>query len=456
MELGGNKMYRKLIVIGLALIVSIGLIGCGGDDSKDQKTSSGDNVVKVSYPSWWENWFKELETNFEKTNEGVDVVLVPLHDDTTTKQAMMMQSEDTSPDVVVEDTFILNSDVNAGYLQPIEDIVADWDGWNKIIETTKQGVTAVSDGKIYGVPFSTDVQGLWYNKELFTDAGLQVPFDPKSWDDILTAAEAIKGSATEDVIPLFIYATKATGEATSMRTLQQLYGGTGSTLYDFDEQKWVIDEKALVDTFDFINTVYSNDLGPSMSIASNSQVSSLLTDDLMKNSKVAMVMDGNWVAASWREGRATPWAEALDTWGFIPFPTQNGQEPGYTSMSGGWALSIPAKAQNEELAAEFIKMAVDEENQFSYVKQTGDMTVRSDVAENEEYLNQPVSNYREAGEILNYTHFRPAVDDYPAVSTHIQEVVESVASGSLSPEEAVTNYENGLKRIVGEENVMHK
>lgn len=449
-------MLKKIMVAGMALTLSIGLAGCG-DDSGDENASSSDKeVLKVSYPSWWENWFKELEGNFEEANEGVDVELIPLHDDTTTKQAMMMKSEETSPDVAVEDTFILNSDVNAGYLQPIDDVVNEWDGWDKIEETTKQGVTAVSDGKVYGVPFSTDVQGLWYNKELFADAGLSVPFDPKSWDDILNAAETIKGSAAEDVIPLFTYVTKSTGEATSMRTFQLLYSGTESSLYDYDENKWVVDEKALEDTFGFINTVFENDLGPSMSVASNSQVATLLAEDFMMNNKVAMVMDGNWVAASWREGRATPWPEALDTWGFIPFPTQNGQEPGHTSMSGGWALAIPAKAQNEDLAAEFIKMAVNEENQFSYVKQTGDMTVRTDVAENEEYLNQPVSNYREAGEILEFTNFRPAVDDYPAVSTHIQEVVESVASGSLSPEEAIENFENGLKRIVGEENVMNK
>lgn len=451
-------MFKKLMTIGLILIVSIGLIGCS-NDSEEQDTSSENtesNVVKVSYPSWWEDWFKELETKFEEANEGVDVELIPLHDDPTTKQAMMMKSEETSPDVVVEDTFILNSDVNAGYLQPIDDIVSEWEDWDVIEESTKQGVIAASDGKVYGIPFSTDVQGLWYNKELFADAGIQIPFDPRSWDDVLNVAEAIKENVDGDVIPLFIYSTKATGEATSMRTFQQLYSGTGSTLYDFDEAKWVIDETALLDTFTFINDVYSNDLGPSMSVASNSQVSNMLTEDLMINSKVAMVMDGNWVAAGWREGRATPWPEALDTWGFIPFPTQNGQDPGYTSMSGGWALSIPAKAQNRDLAAEFITFAVNEENQLSYVKQTGDMTVRSDVAENEEYLNQPVSNYREAGEILQYTNFRPAVDDYPAVSTHIQEVVESVASGSLSPEEAVENYELGLKRVVGEENVMSK
>src|SRR5699024_12556337 len=129
---------------------------------------------------------------------------------------------------------------------------------------------------------------------------------------------------------------------------------------------------------------------------------------------------------------AEPYDHAMDIWGFLPLPAQEGQEPGFTSMSGGWAFSIPTHAGNKELAEEFIQMAVDQEHQLDYVLQTGDMTVRSDVAESENYLNQPISNYEEANEILEYTNFRPTVDDYPTISTHIQEVVEGIASGNYN------------------------
>lgn len=444
-------MKKKLLFFSLTLPLALGLAACGSSEKGEEATGGDQQVLKVSYPSWWEDWFTDLEADFEAAHEGVDVELIPLFDDTTTRQALMMQSEETSPDVAVEDTFILNSDVNAGYLESMDDIVNKWEDWNSIEETVKQGVTA-EDGKIYGVPFSTDVQGLWYNKKLFEQAGLPVPFEPTSWEEVLKAAETVKDNNSE-TIPLFLYATKSNGEATAMRTFQQLYFGTGSELYDWDAGKWIVDEQALLDTFTFIDQVYQNGLGPDLSVASNSQISTVLAEDLMMNDGVAMVMDGNWVAASWREGRATPWPEALDTWDFVAFPTQNGDDPGYTSMSGGWALSIPSNAQNKDLAAEFIEMAVDQEHQTDYVRQTGDMTVRTDVAEDEEYLNQPISNYEAAGEILTYTHFRPAVDDYPTVSTHIQEVVETLVSGNATPEEAVQNYITGLERIVGADKI---
>lgn len=449
-------MRKKFATLVSFLIISMFLVACGSSNNTDNGDTAGNSdILKIAYPSWWEDWFKEAKDDFEEQNEGIEIELIPLYDDTTTKQAMMMQSAETAPDVAVEDTYILNSDVNAGYLSSMQEMVDNWEDWDNIEDTVKEGVTA-EDGEIYGVPFSTDVQGLWYNRELFKEADLSEDFQPKSWEDVLDTARKLKDS-NENIIPLFIYSTKTNEEATSMRTFQMLYSGTGSELYDLEEEKWVVDEQALTDTFDFIYKVYQENLGPSLSFVSDSQVATLLAENTMRNNEVAMVMDGNWVAGNWRSGDAEEaYDNAMDVWGFIPFPTQNGQDPGYTSMSGGWAFSIPEKAQNKELAEEFIKMAIDQEHQLKYVLQTGDMTVRSDVAESEDYLNQPISNYEEANEILEYTNFRPTVDDYPTVSTHIQEVVEGIASGNYSPEEAVQEYEEGLVRIVGKENVMNR
>lgn len=449
-------MRKKFTTLVSFLVISMLLVACGSSNNADDGDANGNSdVLKIAYPSWWEDWFKEAKEDFEKQNEGIEVELIPLYDDTTTKQDMMMQSAETAPDVAVEDTYILNSDVNAGYLSSMQEMVDNWEDWDNIEDTVKEGVTT-EDGEIYGVPFSTDVQGLWYNRELFKEADLPEDFQPKSWEDVLDAARKLKDS-NENIIPLFIYSTKSNEEATSMRTFQMLYSGTGSELYDLEEEKWVVDEKALTDTFDFIYTVYQEDLGPSLSFVSDSQVDTLLAEETMRNNDVAMVMDGNWVAGNWRSGDTEEaYDNAMDIWGFIPFPTQTGQDPGYTSMSGGWAFSIPEKAQNKELAEEFIKMAVDQEHQLNYVLQTGDMTVRSDVAESEDYLNQPISNYEEANEILEYTNFRPTVDDYPTISTHIQEVVEGIASGNYNPEKAVQEYEEGLVRIVREENVMKR
>src|SRR5699024_5396892 len=170
------------------LMVLMFLGACGNNEDTDTTndeaaTNKNSNVLQVSYPSWWEDWFVDLKADFEEQNEGIEVELIPLFDDTTTKQAMMMQSPETAPDVAVEDTFVLNSDANADYLSSMQEMVDNWDEWDQISDTVKEGVTA-ENGEVYGVPFSTDVQGLWFNKEIFSEAGIE-DFAPESWADIL-------------------------------------------------------------------------------------------------------------------------------------------------------------------------------------------------------------------------------------------------------------------------------
>ena len=76
---------------------------------------------------------------------------------------------------------------------------------------TAKGAGKALDGKTYGIPDGTDTRGLWFNKEIFAKAGLPADWQPKTWDDVLSAARTIK-AAVPGVIPLNIYAGKAVGE----------------------------------------------------------------------------------------------------------------------------------------------------------------------------------------------------------------------------------------------------
>lgn len=158
--------------------------------------------------------------------------------------ALALKSKDTAPDIVTEDTFILNSDASAGYLEPLDDKLAGWEDWGNgsFIEAMKKGVTA-SDGKVYGVPYNTDSRGLWYNKDIFKQAGLPEDWQPKNWEEVLNAARTIKEKAP-DVVPIWMNMGKATGEATSMQTYEMLLYGTGERLYDDASSKWITKARA--------------------------------------------------------------------------------------------------------------------------------------------------------------------------------------------------------------------
>ena len=112
-----------------------------------------------------------------------------------------------------------------------------------------------------------------------------------------------------------------------MRTFQELYSGTGGTLYDFDTKKWVVDKENLLKVYNFVNDVYNVEkIGAPLSIVSQQKVEDLFVSDYMKNGKLGMIFTGSWVPGNWGEGRTYEWPEGLDTWAVAKIPTYDAAE----------------------------------------------------------------------------------------------------------------------------------
>ncbi len=400
-------------------------------------------------------WYVWLKNSYEQwgMKDQVELDLAPItgsESDYYTKVALQLADANTCPDLVIEDTFQLPNDVSAGYLTNLDEYVADYDAWNDgtYYEAIKAGSIA-SDGSVYGIPYSTDARGIWYNKEIFKQAGLPEEWQPESWQDILDACAAVKENVP-DVIPFWCNSGVATGEATSMQTYEMLLYGTGEQLID-EDGKWIVKSQAILDTLQFISDIYTNGYGPSLSLVLNGQATNTARREYIPQQKVAMVMDGAWIYANWDDTGASPWPEYKEIMGFAAMPRQNGG--GTITMSGGWTLSIPANSDMQDEAFDFIKQLMEPPLYTESVMAQGSIVTRSDAAEDEAYSSQMF--LAQATELLEGAYFRPQNEQYSVVTTSIQTMVESVVSGT-SPEEAMNQYATDVARIVGDENVVEK
>lgn len=463
-------MFKKKIAGLLAAMMCVSLIGCGSGgektagESKKAGTeessggSSDSDVIKMAVGADRVDFYRGLADEFEKQNSGkkVEIIEIVNGSDMYTKITMMMQSKETSPDLITEDGFMIMSDAEAGYLEPLDEFMKNWEDAGQFEEAILDGAKG-ADGVQYGVPFSTDTQCLWYDKKLMEEAGVSVPFQPKNWDEILEAGRKLKEIGGDGFIPFFLYASKTSPEETSMRTFQELYSGTGGTLYDFESKKWIVDKENLLKVYNFVNDVYNVEkIGAPLSIVSQQKVEDLFVSDYMKNGKLGMIITGSWVPGNWGEGRNYEWPEALDTWAAVKIPTYDGSGDGFSTMSGGWTWAIPKNANNKAGGEELLKFIAGKDCQLKYAMFSGDLAVRKDVMEDDTYLSQKMSVVKEAGEMLPYAHFRPSVEGYSTLTTMFTEVVESIAMGSATPEDAAATFESEMKRIVGEENVTVK
>lgn len=439
------KSSKGILLILVLLFSAITLVACG--DDKDGAKS--DNEIELVYKSpddSFEAWMEDAKKEFEEKHEGVTVKITPIDSnegDYPNKTILMMKSDKTAPDIVMEDSEGLKADAAAGYLEPLTDKVEKWEDWEHFYDPVKSGVKG-DDGETYGVPISTDVRGLWYNKAVFEEAGLEVPWNPKDWNEVIKAAEKIKDKVE---VPIWMNSGKAMGEGTTMQTFLMLLYGTDNNLYNEDTSKWVVKSDGFLDSLKFIDNVYSNDLGPSLSWGITGQAGAKVSTELMPKGEVGIALDGNWMSGNWQESGNSPWPEWEENIDVTAMPTQNGQGDGKVTVSGGWTLAVPSKADNKDLAWEFIQIATNKEN----LRYGTALTPRKDIAELEDY--QQIAYQQKLTDFLEFTHYRPTYDDYPLVSSNIQKAVEAVTTDTLSPEEAMKLFIEDVKRDVGEENV---
>ncbi|MEV5351860.1 extracellular solute-binding protein [Streptomyces sp. NPDC052693] len=432
------------------LLAATALTACGGGSGSDPDTvkvsfkQSTDNSVKVM-----DTYLADIKRQFEKAHPGKKVELVPIKapdSEYYTKLQQMLRSPKTAPDLVYEDTFLINSDITSGYLKPLDAYLAKWPDWNRFIDTAKAAARG-EDGKTYGVPDGTDTRGLWFDKDVFAKAGLPADWQPKTWDDVLAAARAVK-KKVPGVIPLNVYTGKPVGEAATMQTFEMLLYGTNDSstdpLYDKASKKWIAGGQGFEDALAFVETVYREKLGPDVSDALDPNVGTRVRGEWLPQGRLGIALDGSWLPQDWLPGSGHEWPGWSKELGLAAMPTQHGQAPGKVSMSGGWTWSIPAKAGNPDLAFEFIKTMQTKANaQKWYIANSG-IAVREDVAEDPAYVDaQPGIEF--FTDLVASTHYRPAYPAYPKVSTAIQEAMESVTTGDASVDEATSAYTDALR-----------
>ncbi|MFE2374639.1 extracellular solute-binding protein [Streptomyces sp. NPDC059398] len=455
---------RKKLLAALAITVATTLsaAGCGGSGS-----AGGGNSIKVVY---WQHldqndkkqqrFLTSMKQSFEKAHPGKKIEIVPVtasENDYYTKIQLMMRSPATAPDLVYEDTALINSDIASGYLKPIDAYVNKWAEWDKFAKAAKGAVSSPTDGKTYAVPDDTDTRGIWYNKDLLRKAGIATPWQPRTWQDIIDTARTIK-KKLPGVAPMNLYTGQAGGEQSTMQGFEMLLYGTGAdagaaddSLYNAKTKKWITGSRGFKDALDFVHTVYSEDLGLPKSTALGANAGAEADTKLIPEGKLAINIEGSWLANNWLKTGPRPWPEWTSTMASAAMPTQHGQAPGRVSMSGGWAWSIPAKAKNPALAWEFTKAIKNRDNstQWNIIEST--TAVRTDVAADPKYLGATPTNKFFTG-LVKYTHFRPALPKYPQVSNAITKAMESVTTGQSSVDDAAKTYDQDLATAVGSGN----
>jgi len=95
-----------------------------------------------------------------------------------------------SPDVFSAYFQVMHTDIEQGFVCPLDEYIETWDGKDKIPKQLWPVVTG-SDHHVYGVIWNWPTVYLIYRKDLFAEAGLDPNKPPKNWDELFEFAKRL-------------------------------------------------------------------------------------------------------------------------------------------------------------------------------------------------------------------------------------------------------------------------
>jgi raffinose/stachyose/melibiose transport system substrate-binding protein len=310
-------------------------------ESSPADTGSGEPVTLT----WWHNgtadpllgYWQKVANDFEKAHPNVKIEISAVQNEELqkTKIPNALRSDDP-PDLFQQwGGGELAAQVDAGKVMDISDQVAD------ILPQLGGSVAGWQvGGKTYGLPFSLGIEGFWYNKALFKQAGITAP--PTTIPELNDAVAKLKAAniapiavGAKDKWPAAHYWYNFALRACDSAVLQQ----AGIDL-KFDDPCFTQagdDLQAFLDTKPFQEGF----------LGTPAQQGATSSAGLMANGKAAMELQGHWNPGV-MSGLAENGKGLGDDLGWFPFPSvPGGKGAPDSALGGGDGFSCSAQAPPE-------------------------------------------------------------------------------------------------------------
>jgi multiple sugar transport system substrate-binding protein len=362
-----NRRTKVLIVLVVGAVAVLSA-ACGGSSSSSSASSKNFGVGATGTVHFWarqatDGPAKALVAAFNATHKNLKIVLhlTPPNDDTS--QLATAIRAGSVPDVVGLNDIDVPSFARENALMNITQYVNALSYKSSLSPGHLQLATVGS--KYYGVPYLADLSVLWYNKTLFKQAGLNPNDPPTSYAQIVTDAEKI--NALGHGISGFSFAGDCQG-CLGFTMLPSLWAaGQHMITGPLGNQKAnVAGDAPLKTMLQAYQTMWAKHLTP---VADQTQNGLTWGKDFEAGKVGILPGDYGFAAAFTTPAQHAEFADA-------PLPAVNGG--GFSTFDGGDDFVIPAGAPNASGAWEFIKWALDSQQQVKYPAQ-GMTPIRSDV-----------------------------------------------------------------------------
>jgi ABC-type glycerol-3-phosphate transport system substrate-binding protein len=363
---------KKLLVMLLCLLFLVSVFaGCGEKSPASDSNTTNDNsdtknggeetpkkepvtivFMRTGTPEIVREIFEPMIAEFEKENSDIKVDLQDFGWADAEKKLPVMASSKTLPDIMYHLPGTVFDMATKDLILPLDEFIDD-----ELKNDIFPGLLAAGqfDGKQYLIPCGASTLLLWYNTEIFEQAGLDPDAPPKTWEEFETYAKQIKDKTGTPGIG--VYAKPGGGETSFV--FESLFASAiGGNTWDSDQQEYTYYEDANKDA-----AVGALKLMQNLVDLSQGNVVEYGRFDgrtLMRDGKVGMALDlihmKNQIPEQLEAG----------TIKVAPIPAGPSGKSISAVNVGGWY--IPKNSKNPDAAWKFLRYTMKTENQIAHQK----------------------------------------------------------------------------------------
>ncbi|WP_425956130.1 ABC transporter substrate-binding protein [Xylanimonas sp. McL0601] len=364
-------MKTKIRVGGIAaMAAAIALVaaGCSSGDSGNDASASGDGAEIT----WWHNgtgepllgFWNDIAKEFMAANPGVTVNVQAFQNEELRNTVLPNAfAGGNAPDLFQSwGGGELVSWVEQGIVKDLSDVIPD--------TISAIGGTAAGwqvDGKTYGLPFTFGPAGFWVNKNLWTQAGLDVNNFPTTMDELTAAWAQLKDAGIApvavgggDTWPAAHWWYHSAVKTVSPEALQ-----AATASHDFSDPAWATAGENLQSILDAqaFNQGWQ---------ATSAQQGAASSAGMVVTGQAAMELMGVWDAGVmggiYNEANNLPSdTPPPDFLGWFPFPAIEGGAGEKSILGGGDGFSVHADAPAE--TAKLLEFILSKDVQTRYAAQ---------------------------------------------------------------------------------------
>lgn len=362
-----------------------------------------------------------LMGEFERGHPGIRVKVQQIPWSAAHEKLLTAFAGDALPDVIQLGNTWIAEFAALDALRPLDDRV---EGVADLFPGMLEGSRVA--GRLLALPWYVDTRLLFYRKDILARAGYDQP--PSTWDGWREAMTRIKDQAGPDHYALLLPINE--WQPPVILALQ-----AGSGLLRDHARYGDFRGSAFRRAFGFYLDLFRQGFAPALAEA---QTSNLYQD--FAQGRFAFYISGPWNIGEFQR-RLPPALQTL--WETAPLPGPEG--PGL-SLAGGSSLAVTRASRHPEAALALVRYLAEPGQQAAFYRLTGDLPARRSAWERPELRDAPhVAAFRQQLGAVTPT---PGIPEWERIAAQIAFHAEKAVRGELSEEQALTELDAAVDRIL--------